>query len=278
MKRTYSVSAALLLFGSSAVGQQSFLNTSAAQPSTGTFLFRQTVEYQKFGHDPSGLDRDIEQFRFNTQLSFGLTKDLTIIGQVPLYHRSVDSPAEGVSNDDFDLGDANITLKLRLWQHDTGPVDTMRLSLLAGLDLPIGQEPFGNGGWDPMIGAVFTAIRDRHGVNLAARYQFNTHQRSEAPIDVDGGIEDTLFVDAAYLFRLAPQQWAADIHGAWYAMAELSTTYETNGDVEVRLAPGIMYEARNWVIEAMVQVPVYDDLDHRPETDFVLGFGFRVLF
>lgn len=261
-----------------AAAQQSFYNVSAAQPGTGVFLFRQTLEFEKFGDDPSGLDRDIEQFKLSTQLAYGLTKDLTVIGIVPLLHRDVDSPMPGVSEDKFNLGDAHVMLKYRVWQNDTGPIDTMRLGLLVGLDFPTGQDGFGNDGFDPMIGAVFTSIQDRHGFNASARFKFNTDAGDGAAVTVDDGIEDTLFLDAAYLYRLAPAEYAENTHGAWYAMIELNGTYETNGDTQLRLSPGIMYEARNWVIEAAVQIPVHQNLDHRPESDFVIGVGFRYLF
>lgn len=257
--------------------QQSFHNLSAAQPSTGTFLLRQTAIYTEFTDDPSPLDREMMQLKLDTQLAYGLTRDLTVVGSVPLFYRETDAPGNGADSHDLHFGDAHVMLKHRFWQHDSGPIDTMRASLIVGLDFPTGEDPFGNGGWDPMIGAVFTSIQGRHGVNLAARYKFNTHESGE-PVDVEDGIEDTFFLDTAYLYRLSPAQYAADTHGAWFAMAEVNGTYETNGDTELLLAPGIMYEARNWVFEAMVQFPIHEDIDHRPEREFALGLGFRVLF
>jgi hypothetical protein len=261
-----------------ALGQQSFYNTSAAQPSTGTFLFRQTMEYMHLDDDPSDLDREIDQFKLDTQLAYGVTKDLTVIGTVPAFYRETDSDVPGVESEDMHFGDMHFMLKKRIWQRDTGPIDTMRLSLLAGLDVPTSKAPFGNGGWDPMIGAVFTSIQDRHGVNAALRYTFNTHNRGGAPTTVDDGLEDTLWLDMAYLFRLAPAEYRVDSHGAWFAVIEMNGTYETNDDLELRLAPGIMYEARNWVFEAAVQFPVYEDIDHRLELDIAVGVGFRILF
>lgn len=270
---------ALLCFAGAAGAQQSFYNPSAAQPSTDTLLFRQTLEYIRYGDDPTGLDRDIEQFTLNTQIAYGLTKDLTAMAFIPVNYRDLESSSmPSLSSDDFGLGDAHFMLKYRFWQHDSGPIDTMRAGLMVGLDVPTGDAPFGNEGWDPMLGVVFTSIQDRHGINAAARYKFNTSSRGGSPITVDDGIEDTVFLDTGYLFRLSPAEYAEDTHGAWYAMAELNATYETNGDWQVRFAPGIMYEARNWVIEASVQVPVYQNLDHRPELEVAYGIGFRILW
>jgi len=259
--------------------QQSFYNPSAAQPSPGVLMYRQTFEFMKFGDDPSALMRDIEQLQINFELAYGVTKDIAVLLRVPTIARSLESPVPGVSSDDFNLGDAHIMFKYRIWQHDSGPIDTMRLSLLGGLDLPTSHRPFDNAGWDPMIGAVFTSIQGRHGVNLAARFKFNTHERSSGPpTTLDDGLEDQLMLDASYLFRLAPTQYESNTHGAWYFMLDCNAAFETNGDSEIRLAPGIMYEARSWVVEAAIQLPIYEDLDHRPEMEFVVGVGFRVLF
>lgn len=261
-----------------AVAQQSFNNTSAAQPSTGVSLFRQTVEFTKYRNDPSDADRDIFEIKFDTQLALGLTKNIAVIARVPTYYRDIDSTDAAVDGDDFDLGDPHIMFKFRFWQNDTGPIDTQRLSLLTGLDLPLGRAPFGNHGWDPMIGLVYTSIQGRHGVNAALRYKFNTHEREGFAITADDSLADTVFLDTAYLYRLSPASYSSDTHAAWYAMAEVNATYETNGDTEVTIAPGIMYEARNWVFEAMVKLPVAAEVDHRPELDYSVGVGLRILF
>lgn len=267
-----------LVAAAPASAQQSFYNPSAAQPSPGVLLYRQTFEYTQFGHDPSPLSRDIDQFKINFELAYGVTKDIAVMARLPMIYRDVASMTPGVSSDDFNLADAHIMFKYRIWQHDSGPIDTMRLSLLGGIDIPTSHAPFDNAGWDPMIGAVFTSIQGRHGVNVAARYKFNTHERGGVPTTLDDGLEDQFMIDASYLYRIAPAAYQSDTHGSWYAMVDCNAAFETNGDNEVLLAPGIMYEARNWVFEAAIRFPIYDDLAKRPETDFTIGLGFRILF
>lgn len=258
--------------------QQSFNNTSAAQPSTGVALFRQTLEYTRYRDDPSPADRRIVELKLDTQLAIGLTRDLAMIARIPTYYKDVSSDHPDVDGDEFDIGDPHIMFKYRFWQHDTGPIDTQRLSLLMGLDIPVGRAPFGNQGWDPMIGLVYTSIQGRHGVNAAIRYKFNTNERDGLTTGPDDSLADTVFLDTAYLYRLAPATYSADTHAAWYAMAEVNATYETNGDTEVTFAPGIMYEARNWVFEAMFKLPIAAEVDHRPEIDYSFGVGLRILF
>ena len=48
--------------------------------------------------------------------------------------------------------------------------------------------------------------------------------------------------------------------------------------MELFLAPGIMYEAQGWALEASVQLPALQDLDHRPDNEFTVTVGVRMLF
>ncbi len=54
--------------------------------------------------------------------------------------------------------------------------------------------------------------------------------------------------------------------------------YEFNGDYDLRYSTGLMYEGWRWAFEAMIQLPVYDHLDDRPELDFGFGIGLRLSF
>ncbi len=275
--RALGALAALLGLSSTAAAQQSFYNLSAAQPSPGVLLVREVVQYAHYRRDPV-----VGEFRLamsETQLAYGLTPRTTVMGIVPLMYRDLGDEPAGVDATDFGLGDAHIMIKHRFWKRDTGPIDTMRAGLILGLDIPTGTDPFGNGGWDPMIGAVFTSIKDRHGFNAAARYKFNTDEEDDSLARQSGDrLADVLLLDLSYLYRIQPAMFTASSHGAWYLMADVNGIYETNGDAELRLSPGIMYEARRWVIEAAVQLPLWSDLDHRGELDYAIGLGFRILF
>jgi len=81
--------------------------------------------------------------------------------------------------------------------------------------------------------------------------------------------------DAAYLYRVTPAEFTAETDGAWYALCELNGLYETNGDAELFVSPGLMYEAARWTLELSVQVPVWQSLDHRPAAEYLLSVGLR---
>lgn len=90
--------------------------------------------------------------------------------------------------------------------------------------------------------------------------------------------DDVLNLDASYLFRLAPATYGEEFAASLYAVLELNTVYETNGDAEAFLSPGLLYEAPRFAIEAAVQLPVAQDLAHRPEREYVVTLGLRLLF
>lgn len=53
---------------------------------------------------------------------------------------------------------------------------------------------------------------------------------------------------------------------------------EWNGAPGLFLSPGIQYVTTRWIVEATVQLPVWQDLNARPEADFIVGFGVRFQF
>jgi hypothetical protein len=188
---------------------------------------------------------------------------------------SVDSPHDG--GDDFGINDLALSLKYRPFQTDLGPVDSVRLAFIGGIEIPSGDGDFSSHSFDPFAGAVFTAILGRHGINQSISYKFNTGG-DEFTMRAGDGQDDALRYDTAYLFRVSPATYAADTTAALYATVELNGIYETNGDNEALLGPGLLYEAKTFAAEATVGLPVIQDVDHRPDTDLTVTLGLRLLF
>ena len=79
-------------------------------------------------------------------------------------------------------------------------------------------------------------------------------------------------------FRLFPEDYGSESRGALYAVAELNGFYGTNGDHEIFLSPGIMYEHFKFTLDATVMIPVYQEVNYRPEEEFMIGIGLRISF
>ncbi|MCC6358976.1 MAG: hypothetical protein IT450_09545 [Phycisphaerales bacterium] len=250
---------------------------SATQPGPGTFIFKPQLRYFDLNDAPASRWGETHQLNFSNTLNFGIARDWSASVRFPLEQRWQSSSAAGGSEESFGVGDLTTLLKWRVWRNDTSPLDTQRLAVFVGLEWPLGQSEFSSRSFDPVLGAAYTQVTGRHGVNLSGAWKFTT-DGDDAPLLAGEGQADLFRYDAAYLFRIHPEQYTADTKGAWYAGFELNGLYETNGDHEVFLSPGIMYEAQSWVLELSVQLPVIQRLDWRPETDFAVVFGLRFLF
>lgn len=257
-------------------GAQEATNTPAAtQPSVGRFYLRQKLQYVALGDDPTPAGREIDRLVATSSLSYGLARTLAVTAELPLEYEWEDGAQR--SSERGGAGDASLMLKWRAWQRDLNPVDSLRFAVLGGLELPTGTGDLGSHSFDPFVGVVYTAILGRHGVNQAVRYTFTTGTDRSGTRPGDGEA-DALRYDTAYLFRLSPAAYSAETSAAWYLTGELRGLYETNGDNEVLLGPGVLYEARSFALEATVGWPVVSDVSERLETEVVVTLGFRVLF
>lgn len=274
MGRRHACAAAALLAAAPALGQEAISTPAATQPSAGRLVLRQQFRLDSFEDDSDG-GRDIDGFTLWTRLSYGVTGNLSLSLDLPVAVREI-SRAGGDDDTDAGLEGPELTAKLRILREDFGPIDTLRLSLLAGLAAPA-DDHLGPPGLTPTVGAVATYVHGRHGLNGALRWSFTTDEADD-PILPGETLHDLLRADAAYLYRLAPAEYTAQTTGAWYGVLELNTYYETNGDLEMLLAPGLMFEGRQWAAELSVQIPVHQDVDHRPELEYRVIAGLRFLF
>jgi len=79
--------------------------------------------------------------------------------------------------------------------------------------------------------------------------------------------------------RLAQERYGESTsHEAWYLVAELNGLYETNGNIQLFLSPGVMYEATWFTIDANVMIPISQNLKDRPEMEIAVGIGLRLTF
>lgn len=270
----FATACALLgVVGAGAHAQEAMYTAAATMPSPGVAVWRQQWHVWQFGRDPVGGSEGTLRIEAMNSLQYGIVRDLSINVDVPLETRLIDRGSEGTQTT-TSVEDVDLTFKWRLWQSDPGGIDTKRFALLGGTRLRT-DEQFGV---DPHLGAVYTQVMGRHGFNAEVHYVFNTREHP-VPLNFGGeGADDALALNLAYVFRFWPEQFSGDSEGAWYVTAEANTLYETSGDWEVRFSPGLMYEGRRWGFEIMGQVPVYQHVRDRPELDWGVGAGFRLIF
>ena len=259
---------------------QEATNTPAAtQPAQGRWYLREKVQFYNLGSDPrpefEGDRRSIRKVVSTTSLTYGLLRDTSVTLDLPLVYAT--ERIDGDREHDFGIADLALSIKHRPIQIDLNPIDSIRFAAFAGIEIPSYDSDFSSDSWDPFVGGVFMAILGRHGINQSLSYKFNTG--SGAPDSRAGdGRADALRHDTAYLFRIDPPEYTAETTAATYLTLELNGIYETNGDYEAILAPGILYEARTFALEATFGLPIIHDVNHRPRTHFALTLGLRLLF
>ncbi len=269
------VSMAMPLTSETASAQAPIVTGSATQPAKGRWIIREQLRFTEYGSDPTGLDRDIDELTALTMIDYGITGDWSVSLRLPMTWRDVESPS--LDDRQTGLNDMTALAKKRFWREDTGPTDTSRASLYFGAEFESPDSDFDSGSVNPILGVTATHIRGRHGFGAEALWMFTT-DGGVNPVGPGESTADWLRAGASYLYRISPEEYDATSLGSWYATTEITLDAETNGDLEVLIAPGIMYEARSWTFEAAVLLPLAEDLEHRPETDFGVIFGLRFLF
>ena len=259
-------------------GQEAINTTAVTEPGEGIVVYQTRVRAVRFEGDPTGARRAGTELRFEHRLQYGvsgrdsLQADWSYVWRE--YHSGEGSPGVG---DTDGAGDLRLSYKRRVWERDIGPVDTLRLSVFGGAELPVGGRDFTSASVDPFLGATFLAILGRHGFNQSVSWEFTTGA-TESRLFAGDSLSDVLRFDSAYLYRLAPAAYGEEYAGSWYALVELNGVVETNGDTEGLVSPGVLYEGTTWAAELGVQVPLWSDVDERPSVGWALSGGLRFLF
>ena len=246
------------------------VNTEVAiQPSTGGFILRQQFRYSEASLNNASSNLDFQAVTGSTTLVYGVTSKLTFIADIPAtlnFDAKDNTTGERTSTSGF--ADATLLSKIRLHRNDFGVNDTARFDLIAGVELPTGADRFSRDSINPIIGGVYSHLQGRHAFHGDLLWKFNT---GGGPAGAD-----LLRYDAAWVYRIAPEQYAPNNPTAWFGILELNGFSFTDSDNELFLSPGIRYTTTRWSVEATVQLPLWQKLDHRPERDYVIGIGFRL--
>lgn len=252
---------------------------SGTQPSPGHVTLKEQFRFLSLDLDDGPKNRrgPIRDYTLMNTAVIGLTPDLSMSLRAPVTARRRSFDVGGTDREQG-VGDATILLKYRFHRVDHGPLDTTRIAAIGGAEIRTGDNPFTNDGYNPTLGIAATRIMGRHGFNGHMQWTFTTDGVAD-PTLPGMSTADLLRYNGAYLYRLSPAEYTAESSGgAWYAMLEANGTYETNGDNELLLSPGLMYEATTWALELSIQLPVWQDVSNRPETEYVLVTGLRFSF
>ena len=78
-----------------ALAQQAIHTPAAAHTSTGVLMVRELAQFTRYSSDPTGLDREVDDLVFITDLAYGVSHDTVIMLRVPVFFRDIDSDVAG---------------------------------------------------------------------------------------------------------------------------------------------------------------------------------------
>lgn len=240
-----------------ASAQQTNLTPAATTPGDGRIY----PETQLRWYARDGADDVLE---LNQKLSYGFGGKAAASLEVPY---------------DFDegFGDARLGFKYRFLQLDIGSVDTLRVAAIGGLELPTGTDSISSDSIDPYLGIAVTSIRGRFGWNAAATLYSTGDDApiARGPLDLEG---ELLKLDGSLAWRIAPVEYGSEFVAATYVVLDTNAYFGGSENTEVWLSPGLLYEAPDFALECSLLLPASQDVAGRPERDYGVMVGLRLLF
>lgn len=286
----------LLAPGLAQAAAQTF--NTALPVAKGTAVLRQAFQFRSAGGGPGELNQKLDVRAAVSVVGYGASGDLTLFAALPYLRRelALDAPGDDrIRRVGEGFGDVRAFVRYTLL-HADAPGRTLRVAPFFGLEAPTGAtdrsdalgrlprplQP-GSGSWDPFAGVVLTYQSLAVEVDGQFAYQANTRDEGFA-------FGDVARLDAAVQLRLWPRKLGGAVPGFLYGGLEAnlihrdrnrldSETDSDSGGTRLFVAPGLQFVSRRWVAEAIVQLPVMQDLNAEAlETDFIVRAGFRVNF
>lgn len=288
--------AALAISFEAGAAPQTF--NTALPVAKGNLVFREQFLYQKASDDPSAADRDLRVLGGISVLGYGVNGKLALFGVLPYLGKRLemtDPSGRRIARDTQGFGDAQLFARYTLLQQDR-PGASFRIAPFAGLKLPTGDDDerdrfghipqplqSGSGSWDPFGGVVATYQTLDYEADAQLGYQANTEAN---------GFEfgDELRFDTSFQYRLWPRELTTGVPGFLYGVFETNLLHQQrnefrgaddpdSGGTSLFLSSGLQYVTRKLIYEAIVQLPVVQNLHGAAlEDDVIVRAGIRVNF
>lgn len=255
MSRRFIAAFILLLtaVATGVIAQEPTYMDAGTHPGTGQFYSRLLLSSSEY----ENVEKKTEELAAIVKLVYGLHPTLALLAEAEFASLST------AGNDETGILRSTFQLKYRLFKKDLGPLNTWMASVFSGLTVPGAMDATTNLDSYPRCALVSTAILGRHGVN------------AELEWEEYGSDPDLFTVNASYLYRLVPDEYASDTRGSWYAMVESLNQFTDEGDSRFDVAAGILYEAWRWACEVSLRLPLEQNWPE--EQDYSVTLGFRYL-
>ncbi|MGQ0741067.1 MAG: transporter [Alphaproteobacteria bacterium] len=260
------------------------------------FVFRQQFLNVQASGDPTAANREVEVLGAVSVLGYGVDPDFTLFAILPYFDKKLElttSSGQRISREARGIGDLSVMARYTVYK-DNFPGGNFRIAPFAGIQIPTGENSArdrfgripppiqpGSGSWNPFAGIVTTYQTLDFEFDADAVYQVNT--------TTDGfRAGNVVRFDASLQYRLWPRELGPGVPGFLYGVLETNVIYQdkdrilgagdpNSGGTSWFLDPGIQYVTKNYVLEAIVQVPLTQDLNGSAlENDYTILAGIRV--
>lgn len=234
---------------------------AALTPAEDRWIFRTQVRYMRRTDDPTRMDRKMSTYAFPTILAYGVRPDLTLMVRQTIKNQKMSMTGSSSRNNDFD--DLFVLGKYKLYRRNT-PDYTFGIASTLGLEFPTGADPFTSETWDLQPGLYTSWRSGPWATDFNIAYKWNGFaDRGE------GGLNpgDELSLDWALAYQFSIGEKA---HASLAPVLELSyknigsdrlhsEDVANTGESVFYLSPGIKYTTSSFILEALLQVPVWQD-------------------
>ncbi|RME64389.1 MAG: transporter [Alphaproteobacteria bacterium] len=263
-----------------------------------TFVFRGQFLYRKASDNSSPAGGTVEVRGAVSVLGYGVTGKFAAFAALPYLDKTLARAATGgarIARGASGFGDARLFGRYTAFRDDA-PGRTFRIAPFAGIEMPTGDDNDsdgqgrlpamlqpGSGSWDPFGGVVVTYQALAYQIDAQALYKANTRANGFA-------FGDEARLDVSVQYRLGPRALGAGSTAFLYGVLEGNLLHHArdavagvddpdSGGTAFFLSPGMQYVTRRWIAEAVVQVPLVQDLNGDAlADDIVVRAGFRINF
>ena len=269
---------ALLVSGAAAVG---ITADAGLTPPEGRWIFRAQIRYMQRVNDPTSLERKMNLYGFPLVLAYGVRSNLTLMVRQALMHREMTSVAS--DSKDTGLGDLFILEKYKAYRINT-PDYTFGIAPTIGLEFNSGKDPFTSGTSDLRLGLYTSWRSGPWGSDFNIIYSWNGFA-SDTEDNVNPGDEMSLDLAFAHQFSVSEKATRSlspvlelSYRKRWPDRKE-EMDLSNSGESVMYVSPGIKFTTSSIILEALVQIPVWQQQeDSQLERSVGVLGGVRFLF
>ena len=275
-------SAAVVAFMLTALAHAGGISFDAGlTPAEDRWILRTQVRSMSRSNDPSPMNREMRTVIFPVVLAYGLRPDLTImVRQAGL---SKEMSMAGNTDKSSGTGDFFVLAKYRAYRINT-PDYTLGIAPTLGIELPTGKTALSSDTYDVNTGLFVSLRRGLSAVDANFAYMWNGFA---------GGKKNGFNPGDELSFNVA---FAHQIVIGKKARSSLAPVFEMNyrhiradriggndaansGESAVYLSPGVKFTMSTLILEALVQIPAWQDQKGaQTERDVGIISGIRYLF